>query len=137
MWQLDFEDFPELPTPLTNGHVHANGNGYKENGGNGYAHVNGNGYKNDHGNGYAHAGRNGFKDNDGNGYIHADENGFKDEGRNGYVHADVKCYNGNGIHTLKAEFETVGCVAVDSNGNCAAATSTGGLVNKMCGRIGE
>lgn len=38
---------------------------------------------------------------------------------------------------FKAEFETVGCVAVDSYGNCAAATSTGGLVNKMAGRIGE
>eukprot|EP00249_Psilotum_nudum_P001413 c13884_g1_i1 orf=377-1393(+) len=33
--------------------------------------------------------------------------------------------------------ETVGCVVVDSNGNCAAATSTGGLVNKMVGRIGD
>ncbi|GAB4845368.1 hypothetical protein Ancab_038776 [Ancistrocladus abbreviatus] len=32
---------------------------------------------------------------------------------------------------------TVGCVAVDSNGNMAAATSTGGLVNKMVGRIGD
>jgi isoaspartyl peptidase/L-asparaginase-like protein (Ntn-hydrolase superfamily) len=38
---------------------------------------------------------------------------------------------------LKAEFETVGCVAVDMYGNCAAATSTGGLVNKMVGRIGD
>jgi hypothetical protein len=38
---------------------------------------------------------------------------------------------------LKAEFETVGCVAVDMYGNCAAATSTGGLVNKMVGRIGK
>ncbi|XP_058761307.1 isoaspartyl peptidase/L-asparaginase-like [Vicia villosa] len=32
---------------------------------------------------------------------------------------------------------TVGCVAVDSNGNLASATSTGGLVNKMVGRIGD
>ncbi|KAK3440363.1 hypothetical protein EUGRSUZ_B00638 [Eucalyptus grandis] len=32
---------------------------------------------------------------------------------------------------------TVGCVAVDSDGNLAAATSTGGLVNKMVGRIGD
>lgn len=32
---------------------------------------------------------------------------------------------------------TVGCVAVDGNGNLAAATSTGGLVNKMVGRIGD
>ncbi|KAK8961808.1 Isoaspartyl peptidase/L-asparaginase 1 [Platanthera guangdongensis] len=32
---------------------------------------------------------------------------------------------------------TVGCVAVDGCGNLAAATSTGGLVNKMAGRIGD
>ncbi|EFJ08732.1 hypothetical protein SELMODRAFT_160700 [Selaginella moellendorffii] len=33
--------------------------------------------------------------------------------------------------------ETVGCVAVDCHGKCAAATSTGGMVNKMAGRIGD
>ncbi|KAH9329433.1 hypothetical protein KI387_001541, partial [Taxus chinensis] len=33
--------------------------------------------------------------------------------------------------------ETVGCVVVDNQGNCAAATSTGGMVNKMVGRIGD
>ncbi|XP_062211760.1 isoaspartyl peptidase/L-asparaginase 1 [Phragmites australis] len=32
---------------------------------------------------------------------------------------------------------TVGCVAVDTAGNLATATSTGGLVNKMSGRIGD
>ncbi|VVA94174.1 unnamed protein product [Arabis nemorensis] len=32
---------------------------------------------------------------------------------------------------------TVGCVAVDSAGNLASATSTGGYVNKMAGRIGD
>lgn len=32
---------------------------------------------------------------------------------------------------------TVGCVAIDMNGNMATATSTGGLVNKMVGRIGD
>lgn len=32
---------------------------------------------------------------------------------------------------------TVGCVAVDGVGNLAAATSTGGRVNKMAGRIGD
>ncbi|MED6130573.1 hypothetical protein PIB30_002166 [Stylosanthes scabra] len=32
---------------------------------------------------------------------------------------------------------TVGCVSVDSYGNLAAATSTGGLVNKRVGRIGD
>ena len=32
---------------------------------------------------------------------------------------------------------TVGCVAMDSKGNLAAGTSTGGLVNKRFGRIGD
>ncbi|KAF8037473.1 hypothetical protein BT93_B0383 [Corymbia citriodora subsp. variegata] len=36
-----------------------------------------------------------------------------------------------------SQIGTVGCVAVDSDGNLAAATSTGGLVNKMVGRIGD
>ncbi|KAL1373161.1 hypothetical protein HN51_003171 [Arachis hypogaea] len=41
------------------------------------------------------------------------------------------CANGD------SQIGTVGCVAVDSNGNLASATSTGGLVNKMAGRIGD
>ncbi|XP_060204911.1 isoaspartyl peptidase/L-asparaginase [Lycium barbarum] len=36
-----------------------------------------------------------------------------------------------------SELGTVGCVAVDSYGHLATATSTGGLVNKMVGRIGD
>ncbi|KAJ1690256.1 hypothetical protein LUZ63_014411 [Rhynchospora breviuscula] len=36
-----------------------------------------------------------------------------------------------------SQIGTVGCVAVDRNGNLASATSTGGLVNKMVGRIGD
>ena len=32
---------------------------------------------------------------------------------------------------------TVGAVAIDQNGNLAAATSTGGMMNKMHGRIGD
>ena len=32
---------------------------------------------------------------------------------------------------------TVGCVALDSHGNLAAATSTGGLTNKQFGRVGD
>lgn len=35
------------------------------------------------------------------------------------------------------KFGTVGCVALDSRGNLAAATSTGGLTNKKFGRIGD
>ncbi len=35
------------------------------------------------------------------------------------------------------KFGTVGCVVLDSYGNLAAATSTGGLTNKKYGRIGD
>lgn len=35
------------------------------------------------------------------------------------------------------KFGTVGAVAVDANGNVAAATSTGGMTNKRFGRIGD
>ena len=34
-------------------------------------------------------------------------------------------------------FSTVGAVALDSNGNLAAATSTGGMTNKQWGRVGD
>ncbi len=35
------------------------------------------------------------------------------------------------------KFGTVGCVALDKNGNLAAGTSTGGLSNKKWGRVGD
>ena len=35
------------------------------------------------------------------------------------------------------KFGTVGCVAMDINGNLAAGTSTGGMTNKKWGRIGD
>lgn len=42
-------------------------------------------------------------------------------------------------HTLKkdSKFGTVGAVALDVNGNLAAATSTGGMTNKRFGRVGD
>ena len=42
-------------------------------------------------------------------------------------------------HTIKDEkkFGTVGAVALDMDGNLAAATSTGGMTNKRFGRIGD
>ncbi|OAY22977.1 probable isoaspartyl peptidase/L-asparaginase 2 [Manihot esculenta] len=43
----------------------------------------------------------------------------------------------NGLPISVYAPETVGCVAVDMEGRCAAATSTGGLMNKMTGRIGD
>ncbi|MCC9135922.1 isoaspartyl peptidase/L-asparaginase family protein [Pontibacter silvestris] len=38
---------------------------------------------------------------------------------------------------LKNEHDTVGAVALDQNGNLAAATSTGGLTGQLKGRIGD
>lgn len=43
----------------------------------------------------------------------------------------------NGLPISVYAPETVGCVVVDGQGRCAAATSTGGLMNKMSGRIGD
>ncbi|VXB59102.1 isoaspartyl dipeptidase with L-asparaginase activity [Flavobacterium sp. 9AF] len=40
--------------------------------------------------------------------------------------------------TIKdTKYGTVGCVALDKNGNIAAGTSTGGMTNKKWGRIGD
>lgn len=38
---------------------------------------------------------------------------------------------------LEGKFGTVGCVALDKSGNLCAGTSTGGLVNKRYGRVGD
>ncbi|XP_010556428.1 PREDICTED: probable isoaspartyl peptidase/L-asparaginase 2 [Tarenaya hassleriana] len=43
----------------------------------------------------------------------------------------------NGLPISVYSPETVGCVVVDREGRCAAGTSTGGLMNKMVGRIGD
>lgn len=40
-------------------------------------------------------------------------------------------------HSDDRKYGTVGAVALDENGNLAAATSTGGLTNKRYGRIGD
>ena len=36
-----------------------------------------------------------------------------------------------------SKFGTVGCAALDKNGNLAAGTSTGGMTNKRYGRVGD
>lgn len=41
------------------------------------------------------------------------------------------------VKTDKNKFGTVGAVAIDSDGNLAAATSTGGMTNKKYGRVGD
>lgn len=40
-------------------------------------------------------------------------------------------------HSYQKKFGTVGAVALDQNGNLAAATSTGGMTNKKFGRVGD
>jgi beta-aspartyl-peptidase (threonine type) len=44
---------------------------------------------------------------------------------------------GNNAAVLEKKFGTVGAVAVDTYGNVAAATSTGGMTNKRYGRVGD
>ncbi|KAI3785449.1 hypothetical protein L1987_44567 [Smallanthus sonchifolius] len=43
----------------------------------------------------------------------------------------------NGLPISVYAPETVGCVVVDSQGRCVVATSTGGLMDKRTGRIGD
>jgi beta-aspartyl-peptidase (threonine type) len=50
-----------------------------------------------------------------------------DENKAAFYDADIK----------NAKFGTVGCVALDKDGNIAAGTSTGGMTNKRWGRIGD
>ena len=43
----------------------------------------------------------------------------------------------NGTDYADQKFGTVGCVALDKDGNLAAGTSTGGMTNKRFGRVGD
>ncbi|XP_072292931.1 isoaspartyl peptidase/L-asparaginase [Eucyclogobius newberryi] len=43
----------------------------------------------------------------------------------------------NPVECQMGKMGTVGAVAVDSQGNVACATSTGGILNKMSGRVGD
>jgi beta-aspartyl-peptidase (threonine type) len=45
--------------------------------------------------------------------------------------------NGNDLFAPSISHDTVGAVALDRNGNIAAATSTGGTLNKAPGRLGD
>jgi len=44
---------------------------------------------------------------------------------------------GENLSLEPSKFGTVGCVALDKNGNIAAGTSTGGMMNKAYNRIGD
>ncbi|WP_452598311.1 isoaspartyl peptidase/L-asparaginase family protein [Pontimicrobium sp. MEBiC01747] len=59
--------------------------------------------------------------------IEQDHDDQKDKKTAGYYDADIKDY----------KLGTVGCVALDKNGNLAAGTSTGGMTNKRFGRVGD
>ena len=50
-----------------------------------------------------------------------------DEKKTAFYDADIK----------NSKFGTVGCAALDKDGNLAAGTSTGGMTNKRWGRIGD
>ena len=50
-------------------------------------------------------------------------------------HDDKSAFYDTAIKDYK--FGTVGCVALDKNGNLAAGTSTGGMTNKRWGRVGD
>ncbi|XP_056465652.1 isoaspartyl peptidase/L-asparaginase isoform X1 [Gadus chalcogrammus] len=45
--------------------------------------------------------------------------------------------NANPVESQMGKMGTVGAVAVDEDGNIACATSTGGMLNKMEGRVGD
>jgi len=59
-----------------------------------------------------------------------------DRERKRLAEAKAKAAAGERDHTF-AGHDTVGAVALDSNGHLAAATSTGGTVNKTPGRVGD
>lgn len=52
-------------------------------------------------------------------------------------HTGASKYDGANIENGSRKLGTVGAVAMDLNGNLAAATSTGGMTNKKHGRLGD
>src|SRR5258708_5814520 len=60
----------------------------------------------------------------------------------GHPHPSGSAQDGNDlfapeVHDATISHDTVGAVALDGNGNIAAATSTGGTLNKAPGRLGD
>lgn len=60
---------------------------------------------------------------------------IKDREKTELDHDAKSVYYDNELKDYK--FGTVGCAALDKNGNLAAGTSTGGMTNKRWGRIGD
>ncbi|MDW3212029.1 MAG: isoaspartyl peptidase/L-asparaginase [Reichenbachiella sp.] len=76
---------------------------------------------------------------------YAEEHGFE-QVPNSYFYSDFRFEQWKAAqgsekmkldHSVDKKFGTVGAVAVDQAGHLAAATSTGGLVNKKYGRLGD
>jgi beta-aspartyl-peptidase (threonine type) len=65
--------------------------------------------------------------------------GLADETFSGHVHRDDKSPETAAGHLAPEQLshDTVGAVALDAQGNLAAATSTGGTLNKTPGRVGD
>ncbi|WP_299333313.1 isoaspartyl peptidase/L-asparaginase family protein [uncultured Psychroserpens sp.] len=59
--------------------------------------------------------------------VKASEAKKENDAKTAFYDADIK----------NAKFGTVGCAALDKNGNLAAGTSTGGMTNKRYGRVGD
>lgn len=62
---------------------------------------------------------------------------FKRDQAMGISTVNAKTETGHEVEKLYGEPGTVGAVAIDKDGNIAAATSTGGMTGKMLGRIGD
>ena len=57
--------------------------------------------------------------------------------QDGTPHSGDSGYDGNDMFAPEISHDTVGAVALDGSGNIAAATSTGGTLNKAPGRLGD
>lgn len=53
------------------------------------------------------------------------------------LHDSDKTFLDHTAESLERKYGTVGAVALDAEGNVAAATSTGGMTNKRYGRVGD
>lgn len=62
---------------------------------------------------------------------------FKRDQAMGISTVNAKTETGHEVSKLYGEPGTVGAVAIDMDGNIAAATSTGGMTGKIVGRIGD
>ncbi|HEY5550970.1 MAG TPA: isoaspartyl peptidase/L-asparaginase [Opitutaceae bacterium] len=65
------------------------------------------------------------------------KSGGADAGAAGRPFSEFAQVIGQGDGAGSGKFGTVGCVALDRHGNLAAGTSTGGMMNKRFGRVGD